>query len=144
MKCQMLNVKCQNLFLLFFGCFLLALPLLTFGQGGLVPCGEPGNPCKFCHFFVMLKRIVDWFLFVVVPSVAVLMAAIGGVMMIFAAGRPGTVAKGKSILTSTVIGLVIIFCAWLIVNTFLTVIGLSNVTVGTWNPTNWFTINCPL
>ena len=86
-------------FLIIFFC-LVSIPV--YGQsscsncpepGGLVPCGRScddpdtlGNecePCTLCHFFLMIERIIDFLLFRIVPALAALMMAIGGVMMLF-------------------------------------------------------------
>ncbi len=130
---------------------------------GLVPCGKcslvgvnvdsKGNyttggedkptdiPCQFCHIFIMIKGIVDFALLQLVPVIAVLLLTIGGVMYIVARGNPSQITQAKSILTSVVVGLVIILSAWLIVNSIFTFTGLMNPHPG-WDPTKWFEINC--
>jgi hypothetical protein len=50
----------------------------------------------------------------------------GGVMLMLAGANPGMLETGKKILMGTVIGIVIILCAYLLVNTVLSVL---NVTV---------------
>jgi len=67
------------------------------------------------------------------------MIVVGGVMFLTAAGDPGRIGNAKKMLTATVIGLLIIFLAWLIVDTiimFLTPAGSLFQ--------NWSTINCPI
>lgn len=128
---------------------------------GLVPCGKEvwvggvwqGGKCvggtltkvdcQFCHFFVMLDGIIDFVLFTLVPPIAVLMLVISGVMFFFVAGKPESANKAKGILTSVVLGLVIIYGAWLIINTFFTFIGLADTDLGR-GIKNWFIIfPCP-
>ncbi|MBT9169267.1 MAG: hypothetical protein DDT19_02622 [Syntrophomonadaceae bacterium] len=131
---------------------------------GLVPCG-PGKPywkdgiivdgkcqgtkvdkgitCQFCHFFVMFKRIIDFVLQLVIV-IAVLMLVIGGVMFFAASGDPAKVNKAKSLLTAVAIGLIIIFSAWVIVNTFFIFIGLSEFGLKLTGPDKWFIIDCPI
>ncbi|MCH8741362.1 hypothetical protein IH779_00400 [Patescibacteria group bacterium] len=121
----------------------------TNGSGGLVPCGrdcdDPNTgynetcPCQLCHFFVMMDRILDFIFLILVPTVAVLMLVIGGIMFFFAGGSPQRLESAKSIITSTITGLVIIFTAWVIINTFFIIIG-----VNTWTglESGWFTIDC--
>ena len=139
-KFQISNFKFQ-IFLLIIFC-LLFLPIISLADVGLVPCGGPGQQeCQFCHFFVMFRNIIDFVLFKLVPPVAVLMLAIGGFLFFFAGGSPGTLARAKSIITSTIIGLVIIFAAWIIINTFFVVIGVAD-----WTnlKEGWFKIDCPI
>lgn len=121
---------------------------------GLVPCGkevfikgelEKGKckegvgtptlvPCKFCHFPMMLLGVIN---FLILPPtgivflIAVLLLVVGGVMFIFSAGRPALASKGRSILTATLIGLVIIYVGWLLVNTFFMAIGVSEFSIKT-------------
>jgi len=120
---------------------------------GLVPCGkseplaegeseEVKLPCQFCHFFVMFKSILDFVLKLVI-IIAVLMLTVGGFMFFFAGGNPAALDRAKGILTSTAIGLVIIFAAWLIVNSILTFPGFINPQLS-WDPTKWFQVECPI
>ena len=130
-------------------CLIVSLPNLA--QAGLVPCGlseddpeQPGDqtaPCTFCHFFALIDNIVKFVLFRIVAPIAVLMLVIGGIMLFFAGGSPGTLNKAKSILISTAIGLVVIFSAWVIINTVLTFPGLVSADFG-WNPEDWFKVEC--
>ncbi|MBU0476906.1 pilin, partial [Patescibacteria group bacterium] len=90
---------------------------------GLVPCGKEVDvnggtrvvSCKFCHFFVMFKGIID-FVRNLAVVIAVLMFTIGGFMFFFAGTSPDKVEQLKKILTTSVQGLVIIFAAWLAVD----------------------------
>ena len=118
-------------------------------QGGLVPCGRMCDdpctaececaPCTLCHLFVLFKRIIDFLAKDVLFPLAVLMIVVGGVMFLTAAGDPGRMGTAKKILTSVLIGLIIIFLAWLIVDTIIMFITKSGSPLQ-----NWKTINCPL
>ncbi|XOB42016.1 MAG: pilin [Candidatus Nealsonbacteria bacterium] len=128
---------------------------------GLVPCGQgkpywkngtivggkcqgnkvdEGMPCQFCHFFVMFRGILDFILKLVIV-IGVLMLTIGGFMFLFAGGSPKTLDLAKRILTSTVIGLAIIFGAWLIINTIFMAIGVAG---WTGLREGWFSIECAI
>lgn len=137
--------------------FLVILFFLVFSQAlaaGLVPCGGRGEPpCQLCHFFVLFDNIFRFVLFTIVPPLAVLMLAIGGFMYIFAylspgealpgggKGGPNLLAQAKRLISSVIFGLLIIFAAWLVVNTFFMVIGVANWTgLGA----GWWKINCPV
>jgi len=132
---------------------------------GLVPCGKDvyvagswengkcvgGTPtfirCQFCHFFVMLDEIIDFVLFKLVPSIAILMLVIGGVMFIFGyfagggEGEPKLFSQAKKLITSVFIGLIIMFAAWLIINLFFQFIGVAE---WTGLQQGWFQINCQI
>ncbi len=129
---------------------------------GLVPCGkkvyiggsktdgscEGGTfeeiPCQLCHFFVMLQGIIE---FLLVPPdgivfiIAVIMLVIGGAMIIFSGASPSLFKKGKDTITWAIVGLVVIFGAWLFVNTFFLMIGVAD-----WTELRegWFIIDCPI
>ena len=118
-------------------------------RGGLVPCGKSCNdpctkececcPCTLCHLFVLFKKIVDFITIDVLFPLAVLMIVVGGVMFLTAAGDPGRIGTAKKILTSVIIGLVIVFLAWLIVDTIIMFITPANSLFQ-----NWSTIDCPV
>jgi hypothetical protein len=118
-------------------------------RGGLVPCDRSCDdpctaececaPCTLCHLFVLAKRIIDFLTLNILFPLAVLMIVIGGVMFLTAAGDPGRIGTAKKILTSVVIGLVIIFLAWLIVDTIIMFITKSGSPFQ-----NWTTIDCPV
>lgn len=131
-----------KVFLIAFG---LLLPVISLAAG-LVPCGgaPPEQACQFCDIFVLLKRLVDFVIITLVPISAVLLLTVGGAMFIFSGGNPGLTNKGRSIMTAVVWGLVIIYCAWLLVNTFLVLIGLNSLEFGSWKMSEWFVIKCSL
>lgn len=94
----------------------------------LVPCGGPDDPCKFCDLFVLLDNIFDFIFIDIVPPIAVIAFIIGGIYFFFSRGNPQTVNKATGILTSAVIGLVIIYGAWLLLNVFFMAIGTNEWT----------------
>ena len=77
-------------------------------------------------------------MFNLVPVIAVLMLIIGGVMFFFAGASPNILGRAKGIITSVIIGLVLIFAAWVIVNTILTKSGI----VESPSLLNWYKIEC--
>jgi hypothetical protein len=107
---------------------------------GLVRCGGEGeDPCTLCDFFLMLDRAID---FLIAPPggivfiVAALILVIGGVMFVVSTGEPEKIATAKKTMTNAVLGLIIIFAAWLFINLFYTVIGYKTE----WGP--WNEIKC--
>ena len=89
----------------------------------------------------MLDGILDFVLFKIVLPVASLLSVIGGMMFLFYTEDPEKAKKGKSILTSVVIGVVVIFAAWLIINSFFMAIGVAE---WTGLKEGWFQINCSI
>ena len=93
----------------------------------------------------MLDEIIDFVLFKLVPPIAILMLVIGGAMFMVASfsewGGPVTLSQAKKLITSVVIGLIIIFASWLIINLFFQVFGVEQ---WTGLQQGWFRIDCPI
>jgi hypothetical protein len=125
--------------------FFLLLPGLSYGAG-LVPCGGPDEPpCTLCHFFVMIEKIYEFLLFRIAPVVAVLMFVIGGAMFLVSSGNPQTISTARRIITSVLIGLVVIYGSYFFVGLILQSIGLADWTrdiYHTWWEEGFFEIPC--
>jgi len=130
---------------------LISLVLIIFlpglVQAGLVPCGsaaddpttpniDESQPCGFCHIFALIDNVLDFVLFKILLPVAALMLIIGGFFLLIAGGNPEQFSRAKSILTAAVIGLVIIFAAFIFIGTFLKYIGLAKWTTDIYH--NWW------
>jgi hypothetical protein len=105
-------------------------------RGGFVPCGrlcdDPDTPifedcpCRLCHFLILGDKIVKFALFRIAVPIAVLMVVIGGAMFLSAGGSPEKISSAKNLIKNVVFGMVIIFAAWIIVNTiFMLITGLK-------------------
>jgi hypothetical protein len=114
-------------------------------SGGLVPCGKQVNnpattgwdesaPCDSCSMILMGQLTIE-FLVQIAAIFATLVIIIGGFLYIFAVGQSSTIDKAKSIIKYTLIGFVIIFIAWSIVNSILATVGYIDPLGG-----NWYTI----
>ncbi len=108
--------------------------------GSLVPCGTSDTPtCGFCHIFVLINNILSFVLTCLTPVVGTVMLVLGGFMFFLAAESPGKIDDAKKIIKAVVIGIVIIFLAWVFLNSFLTSIGVSEWTgLGE----GWWKIKC--
>lgn len=117
-------------------------------QAGVVPCGletddlnQDGDqtvPCQLCHIFQLFDNIVDFILFEVVPVLAVLMIVIAGVILMTASENPANVNKAKDVLKTVLIGLVLIYGAWALINLFFLAIGLADWKINE----GWFNYPC--
>ena len=104
--------------------FFLALPLFGFTQG-LVPCSGPD--CELCDLFQLFINLINFVLFTIVPPVATLIFIWGGITFYTAMGDPGKVGKGRQILISAVIGIIIIYSAHFVVSMVLNALGVGDV-----------------
>ena len=144
------TTRMKRTILTLFISLLLFAPVLAFAQrigcppaDALVPCGGSTCPCTLCDFFVMIERIITYLLTTIVPVVAVLVVVIAGAMMIFAysgGSGPDMVSRAKKILTYAVIGLLVVYMAWIFVNLFLTSLGVAQWT----GLRTWWQIDCDL
>ncbi len=125
----------KNILIVFVLLFLVVLiaPIGTTAQTfnpkvGLVPCGKAANgsdACTILDFFGMLARIYSFIVWNIATPLAVLALTIGGIFMMISAGNPNLFSKGKEILKWAIIGLVLVFGSWLIIDFILGAIGYS-------------------
>jgi len=132
-------------FLLFFvlaSATFLFVPAETNAQDGLVPCGGEGqDECNFCHIFALAYNLVRFVLvpdanlnngIAIVPLLATILLAIGGFFFLTSAGSGPRLEKAKQIITATIVGVFIIYGAWIFVSLLLDTFGFAQ---------NW-QINC--
>lgn len=104
------------------------------GQG-LVPCN--GTDCQACNLAQLGQNIINWLMGLSIPLAAALFAWAG---IIYFSSSVETsynkIDKAKAIFRSTVVGFLIVICAWLGVETMLkTILAPSYYQ-------NWHTIQC--
>jgi hypothetical protein len=105
----------------------------------LIPCGTTGNPCQFCHIFVLIDNIIDYVLTTVVPTIATGLIVWGGFKLVTGTDKTKAYREAKDIITATVVGLGIILISWMLLGAFLTAMGVAQWTgLG-----SWWQINCP-
>lgn len=98
----------------------------TAAAAGLVPCGGPGEKaCDLCFLFSMIKKAVDFTLVAIIPSVAVLIILVAGLNLIANQGNVEVTTKTKSLIFVSIIGLIIAFGGWVVVNTLFTAVGVT-------------------
>lgn len=118
--------------LLIFGVLFAAIPVIALAWSigdPLVPCGRSSQDlpntvvvegaCSLCHLFVLGQNIVDFLTKAIAPSLAVLAFAWAGFKILTSGGSPGARQGGIQIIRNTIIGLLIIFGAWIIIDTLI-------------------------
>ncbi len=108
----------------------------TWGEP-LVPCGTSANPatCTRCDLFHLLKNLIDFGLFAIVPVGGTLLFILAGIYYILGAANPSLLGRGKTIFENSFYAIVMIALAWLITNTILSNLG-DNVSG------NWYSFQC--
>jgi len=120
---------------------------------GMVPCGKNvavainadedvqwdddnkvcvgGSPvvvnCQLCHFFVIIDGIMDFIMVDIVPPLTVAVLVIGGAMFYFTGAKPELRNKSITLFKGVLIGLVLIYGAYMIVGIFLMVLGAADM-----------------
>jgi hypothetical protein len=139
--------------------FILSLFLLSVAQSAfavdwlpLVPCGLDKNPdppvmdsggnvvdftrdCTRCDLFKLLHNLISAVQFGVVPIIGGLLFVIAGIFYILGGTSPEYAGRAKIIFTNTIYGIIVVFVAWLIVNTVL-------VNFGTNTSDSWYQFQC--
>ena len=88
------------------------------------PCGVQyiTNPCSICDLFELAKRALDAIWWVLAVPIAAIMFIYAGSLMLIAsigAGGAGAYERGKKVLWNVLIGILIAFFGWLIVDTVI-------------------------
>ena len=123
----------QKIFILGF-LVLMGLTIANLVQAGfvtepIVPCGWGDKPdCNLCHLWHMGSNIINFITFNLAIPVASLLFIAAGVIFLISGGSEEKVALARSIFTNTVIGIVIIFCSWMLIDTLIKTIGGSGMT----------------
>ncbi|MDD3735097.1 MAG: peptidoglycan-binding protein [Candidatus Pacebacteria bacterium] len=107
----------------------------------LVPCSMTNNPgpkCNLCYLFKLIQNIICYLTWCIAGPLAVISILIAGIMYLTARGNPSQISLAKDIIRATVLGLVIVFGAWIIVNTIITLLGVGSPY------SDWSHIDCTL
>jgi len=112
--------------------------------GGLVPCGrdtddpattglDESKPCTLCHGFVLVHNVIEFFLlpnntnngFALVMLLGALMLVMGGFsLLVGGLGNPALRNKGRNIIFITIVGLLIIYGAWVFLDLLFQALGV--------------------
>lgn len=124
---KVLNIKKIIFFIVFLGIFLISFPV--FAQECRTETDWPPSPmgttletqlvdgkCKYPSLTILVKYLYEWGLFI--GGLAVFIALlIGGFLYLTSVGDPGKMREAKDRISSALIGLVILFSIYLILNT---------------------------
>lgn len=109
----------------------LALSNLSTDKGtlaGHIPdCGSLGNTeCEDVSIFVLTLINISRYLFSIVGALALVFFVYGGLVWITSQGNPEKLKKGLDIFVAAVLGLVIVFSAYMLVSYLATSLGVSS------------------
>ena len=91
------------------------------------PTGKPADEgeCRSVSIFVIMLLNFASYLFTIVGALALLFFIYGGFTLILSRGSTEQVKKGKDIMVAAVIGLIIVFGAYMLVRFLGTAVGLK-------------------
>ncbi len=92
------------------------------------PTGKAADEgeCRSISIFVIMLLNFTSYLFTIVGALALLFFIYGGFTLILSRGAPEQVKKGKDILVASIVGLVIVFGAYMLVRFLGTAVGLKS------------------
>lgn len=98
----------------------VALPLQAFAQESqFVSCdGSTGDPCSWCNLVDLGNGIITWLIGILFIMAGILVA-VAGIKLVTSGGNTSALDSAKSSFQNAVIGLVIVFSAWLLVDTLM-------------------------
>ena len=134
--------------IILFCLFLIFSPLAADAHVGigtpLVPCdGTPANPCNVCSLYTLAHNVIDFLLWGLATPLLVIAILVGGIYWLISGGSEQKIERGKEILTSAIIGFLIAFGAWIIINTIMDTLAFKTPFKGTaWSDTS-FCANSP-
>jgi len=102
--------------------------------GPLVSCTgnytTPGSlpPCtSLCDLIDTIINVIYFAMTLALFVIAPVVIVVGAIMIMLAGANPGMLESGRKAITGAVIGIAIVLCAYLIVNTTLTVLNITGV-----------------
>ena len=111
-------------------------------SGGLIPCGrgcdDPDTDwiedaaCTPCSLILMGQLVIE-FLVKIAAVLALIAITFAGLLYIFAAGSSGTIEKAKSMIKNTLLGFILVFIAWAVVDSILITMGYIDPIGGEWH-----------
>ncbi len=119
----MKNIYLKITFLLLVVVFLGAAP---HANALLVDC----DICTPCDLWPLAKNIVYYALYALALPILVVALLVGGIMILVSAGNQGTRDKGKALIWNGIIGILIAFVAYLVINTIIFTLANGKFTAG--------------
>ena len=111
------------------------------GSGGVLPCGKnvddpdtAWNECNACDLcsMVLMGQLTITFLIKITAFAAALAIAFAGYVYVFAVGKEELIRTAKEMIKYSLIGVIIIFLAWAIVDSVLSTLGYIDPMGDSW------------
>jgi hypothetical protein len=96
---------------------------LTYGQVD----GADYKICGLCDFWHLANNIVNFLLFQISIPLMTVIFLYGGTRWVISGGSPAGIAAGRTAMTNALIGFLIAFSAWAVVNTIITTLANERI-----------------
>lgn len=80
-------------------------------------------PCGVNQFFELLRNATRW-LFIIVAPISAVLIMYGGILIMTAAGNTSRVEKGRSVIKTAVVGVIIALSSWMIMRAIYDLLGV--------------------
>ena len=127
----------------------ITLLFLLFVAAGTVLAANPpethfvqctGSDCNLCELLHTGMRILNFFIKWLIPLIAVMLIAFGGFRMVINQGSSEVAEQAKAIITAAIVGLVIIYGGWAMVDLFMQRMNYNAANPGV----KWYNIPCSM
>ena len=127
--------------------FVLVAPGFVEAADPLVPCeGTTGQECSFCHLIDLGSNVLNW-IFGIVFVIFGVITFVAGIKLATSGGVPAARDDAKKKLSNALVGIIIVFSAWLIVDTLMKALitgGDIGDAIGNSELGMWHSIDCSL
>ena len=90
--------------------------------------GAPSNACtSVCDLIGTFINVTYFAMSAALFILAPVLFVVGGIMFLMSGANPGMLEKAKKTLTSTLIGLLIVLCAYLLIYTFVKALNITGI-----------------
>ncbi|OGF74576.1 hypothetical protein A3J56_03360 [Candidatus Giovannonibacteria bacterium RIFCSPHIGHO2_02_FULL_46_20] len=115
--------------------FFIGISIALPASAQIVPaCGENGvGPCTICDFWQLGNNIINFLLWELALPVLTVVLLWGGTVWATSGGSPGQITRGKQIMTTGLVGILIAVSAWLVVDTIIKTLAADGEFKAAWN-----------
>lgn len=88
---------------------------------------NPAACQSLCDFIATFINVAYWFIGFVIWILAPIFLTVGGIMFLISGSNPEMIGAANKTFTGTIVGILIVLLAWIIVNTFISAIGIAGI-----------------